>query len=472
MTKKNDQEKVTELFSKMNLSIISEYQGCNSKIEVQCNQCQHKQKTTLSKSREKIQNNILPCSNCYKQSLKEKKKNTINCENKSFSLTEVDKILEGKKILRTGEINTSLKKIDCKCLMCNKNIKFDKRYLLRDKRGCGFCSKYERISNEIIDRALQYRPIVRISNFIPGKEVLFRCNDCSGEFKKFPYLITGPQQHNCPRCKASRGEKLIQKFLVTNKIPFCSSFNISKLLDDHRNLRVDFYISKFNLVIEFNGVQHYQPVNFGGKKSEEEVLENFRKQIKRDEDVKNILIKNRIDLVSIDGREFKNFNKLWDFLEDLFTKLQHIEPENDLKRKEQDDNHFNYLEKIHNEENVNSLVPLPSKFVDERGVIQNIIYDSIASVSLIESKADSTRSNHKHSNSHYLYILSGICHYYEKDDEQSNYSEPRIFKMGEMIYTPANKIHKTYFPVDTILFSLNSSVRDHSTHEAQLTRIK
>lgn len=75
----------------------------------------------------------------------------------------------------------------------------------------------------------------------------------------------------CNECKASRGEVAISAYLKHLGLQF-SSQHIFIGLKDVRNLRCDFYIKSLNLVIEFNGRQHYEPVNaFGGEESLKEV---------------------------------------------------------------------------------------------------------------------------------------------------------------------------------------------------------
>lgn len=86
----------------------------------------------------------------------------------------------------------------------------------------------------------------------PAKPNNFICNDS-----------------RCPLCylegKQSKGESYIQKFLDDNDIKYIYPKSFSDL-KCHYPLRYDFYIPKFNLLIEFQGQQHYYPVNiFGGK---------------------------------------------------------------------------------------------------------------------------------------------------------------------------------------------------------------
>lgn len=68
----------------------------------------------------------------------------------------------------------------------------------------------------------------------------------------------------CPICKESRGEKIIRDFLIENNISFIreKSFSDCKY---KKELPFDFYLSDYNICVEFNGIQHYKPIShFGG----------------------------------------------------------------------------------------------------------------------------------------------------------------------------------------------------------------
>ena len=117
------------------------------------------------------------------------------------------------------------------------------------------------------------------------------------------------------------------------------------------------------------------------------------------------------------------------------------------------------------------LVPLDPPFVDDRGIIQNLLLTSITSVTIITSKAGSVRSNHYHKTDwHYLYVLSGSMKYYERAIDESNNVEPIIVKAGQMVFTPPKQIHKTEFIEDTVLLSFAHNIRDHEHHEADIVR--
>jgi len=65
----------------------------------------------------------------------------------------------------------------------------------------------------------------------------------------------------CPKCNSSKGELIIDKYLVENNI----IFEPQKTFDNCRNtnpLHFDFYIPNLNLCIEYDGIQHFKPIEF------------------------------------------------------------------------------------------------------------------------------------------------------------------------------------------------------------------
>ena len=61
----------------------------------------------------------------------------------------------------------------------------------------------------------------------------------------------------CPKCKSSKGEITIRKYLKKRNILFEEQKKFDNL-KDIKQLSYDFYIPEKNLLIEFNGEQHYR----------------------------------------------------------------------------------------------------------------------------------------------------------------------------------------------------------------------
>jgi len=67
----------------------------------------------------------------------------------------------------------------------------------------------------------------------------------------------------CPRCNKSKGETKISEVLKNLGIHYVEQFKFSDI-KIKRELPVDFYLPEFNTVIEYHGIQHYEPVEFFG----------------------------------------------------------------------------------------------------------------------------------------------------------------------------------------------------------------
>lgn len=110
----------------------------------------------------------------------------------------------------------------------------------------------------------------------------------------------------CSKCKSSNGEKAIRFYLERNNIEYI----FQKGYEDCKNkymLRFDFYLPNSNILIEFDGKQHYAPINhFGGNKSFEETQMNDKIKNKYCEE-------NNIKLIRIPFYEKRRINSILEF---------------------------------------------------------------------------------------------------------------------------------------------------------------
>lgn len=101
--------------------------------------------------------------------------------------------------------------------------------------------------------------------------------------KKHGAFHQSPNNHQrgngCPFCNSSKGEKQIKLLLDNLEIRYFTQHTFDGLVDK-RKLKCDFYLPDNNLIIEFNGRQHYEEVKtWGGKESLNEVQR--RDELKR-----------------------------------------------------------------------------------------------------------------------------------------------------------------------------------------------
>lgn len=104
--------------------------------------------------------------------------------------------------------------------------------------------------------------------------------------------------HGCQNCSESIGEKEISKFLNKYKITFDRQHKFLDCKNTHQ-LPFDFYIPSTRMCIEFDGKQHYEPVeHFGGIKAYEQLKINDK--IKTDYCEENYINLIRIKYTQLD----------------------------------------------------------------------------------------------------------------------------------------------------------------------------
>lgn len=123
----------------------------------------------------------------------------------------------------------------------------------------------------------------------------------------------------CPRCSQSKGEKIVKKILRENSINYVDQYRIDILenINPSGYTYIDFYLPDLNIAIEYNGIQHYIPIeHFGGEL-------RFDKQKRRDQYVKEYCANNDIKLVEV-SYKFKDYNSILTYMKtnasEIFTK--------------------------------------------------------------------------------------------------------------------------------------------------------
>lgn len=153
-------------------------------------------------------------------------------------------------------------------------------------------------ANEIHGNDMYDYSLVDYKNNITKVKII--CNKCGLIFEQTPQKHI-QRSHGCPYCRASHGENWIKKFFSENNIMFEYQKRFSDL-QYKSSLSYDFYVPSHNLLIEYNGKQHYEPVRFGGVA--QEVAEfNYKEQLKKDSLKKNYAFKNGYRLLSISYKD-------------------------------------------------------------------------------------------------------------------------------------------------------------------------
>lgn len=192
---------------------------------------------------------------------------------------------ENLKVL--NYINKS-EKCEVKCLKCG-TVYCKVAALFTDKRKVSICKNcfptHTNIKLETYELPEGYEYVEKYNGMHNKVLIKHKCGFIWGITPNNIKLGKG-----CPKCNKakSKGEQKIEQFLINNNIKYIAQFPIDIL--EHK-LSIDFYLPDFDLYIEYNGEQHYHPVNFFGGQ------EKFEKQIALD-NLKKKKLKEKLLIIS------------------------------------------------------------------------------------------------------------------------------------------------------------------------------
>ena len=174
--------------------------------------------------------------------------------------------------------------------------------------GCQEC-KCEKIADSKRKTHEQY--VEELKEVNPDVEVIEKYIDCDTPIlhkcKKDGYewrirpanLLIG---YNCPVCGESRGERKIRHWLEKNNISYIYQHKYEDCKDVNP-LPFDFYLPTYNILIEYDGEQHFKPIEyFGGQ-------EKFELQQKHDKIKNEYCEKNNIPLLRIPYFKYNNIEE-------------------------------------------------------------------------------------------------------------------------------------------------------------------
>lgn len=160
-------------------------------------------------------------------------------------------------------------KIKFKHNKCNREFLVTPHHFITDGSRCPHCfgtprktdKQYQYEIDKLFEK--QYTLIDTYTN--TDDLLLHQCNQCNECWQIRPHnLLRG---YGCPRCKSSKGEKLVRAYLKQQGVSFEEQKKFSDLVDVGQ-LSYDFYIKDSKVLIEYQGKQHFEPTkHFGGEES-------------------------------------------------------------------------------------------------------------------------------------------------------------------------------------------------------------
>ena len=172
--------------------------------------------------------------------------------------------------------------------------------------GCNKCAIYkntfasnQKTKNNLIDRFIKIHGNKYDYSGVEYKDAESKVRIICpkhGDFHQKPHNhLTG---QCCPKCSTSKGINLICKFLDEKNIHYVTEHKFEGCVSDKNYyLKFDIFIQEMNLCIEYDGEQHFRPVEIWGG------MDSYIKLKNRDSIKDEYCKKNNINLCRISYRD-------------------------------------------------------------------------------------------------------------------------------------------------------------------------
>jgi len=272
---------------------LEEYKTTNTKIKMRHNICGHEYLVQPAHIMRGVR-----CPNCCK---------TVKRTHKEF--VEMVSDLTGEEYIVLGEYKNIKTKILMKHEKCGHEYFVQPNSFISGRR-CPKCYGNQKLTNKEFTGRIY--DLVRdeytfLEEYIGYMDKIKVChNECGHVYRVTPSSFF--QGTRCPKCSFSKGEKRVTEFLEDNEFKY-ESEKVFKDLKDGGYLRFDFYLPKHKIAIEYDGRQHYEPVNYNGK-SDEKAEKYFKITQKHDKMKNDYCLKNNIKLIRIPYWEYDNISDI------------------------------------------------------------------------------------------------------------------------------------------------------------------
>lgn len=264
--------------------VILDFNGASKPIKYKCLKCGR----IIEKNRANhLYENKSLCQHCYStknSKIRDWIENFFK-NNKNFKLIEWDNNTGSKMKILCNSCNKIFYKSPC-------NI-----YEKKESTICPICGENGApITKETFIERMKNNNLIgyEIIYYKSLKQKVVIKHECGYTFSMNGYNFL--KSKGCPNCfkTKSKGEIKIEQFLTQNNINFKEQYRIK----DNPKLSYDFFLPDYNILIEYQGEQHYFPIEwFGGEKQ-------FERQLFNDEEKEKIAENNNLKLIKISYKDY------------------------------------------------------------------------------------------------------------------------------------------------------------------------
>ena len=277
--------------------------GLDSRIIIQCNNGHKPYEVTFRN---------------FKGNNSRKPRRCPYCSNKEFAYFEDIKEFAHDKgydiLIEDNEYKNVNQILKFKHRICGETTDISflsfKSRLERGNEPCDVCANRIDVDYEYVSKKMEEINYKLLSlEYHNAHELLEVQCDCS---HTFPISWNKFQQgRRCPYCNTTYGEREIINYLNKNNISYIYNKGYFKdlLSEDGRVLKPDFIIEDKKIWIEYDGIQHFEPVDFAGK-GEEWASEQFEKNKKHDNIKDEYAKENKWKLIRIPYWKFNDIENI------------------------------------------------------------------------------------------------------------------------------------------------------------------
>lgn len=281
------------------LEVLSEYKGTLEKVHVRCIDCGYESDILAGALTRKSGHGCNRCSG-----LIHKTTEMFMEEIKDVEITPMEEYIN------------ALTPMLFRCNKCRNEWRVRPSDVLSGAM-CPHCKRNQKLVAKriaLVDFMKKFDPTIKIVGEYIGRHnhIKCRCNICGNEWDAAPGNLV--QGCGCPACKSSAGERRIRAYLIDHNVDYIQEHRFDDCRDEHV-LPFDFFIPAMNLVIEYDGEQHYRPVKFAGINDGGEIV-RYLKTLRRDAIKNRYCSDNNIRLVRI---PYTDYNEIDNILNELIA---------------------------------------------------------------------------------------------------------------------------------------------------------
>ena len=197
-----------------------------------------------------------------------------------------------------------------------KGIQFNNTSnIVHSHHYCKYCS-YEQMRDdrvldlEIVKELCNERNVIYYGRFTKNHETVIQyiCDKHSEIVQEMSLTHFRESCAPCKYCGITSGEYKIANFLSSHNISYIKEKTFDGLVSDsNKKLRFDFYLPEYNIIIEYDGRQHFESVKFwNGQNAEQCLIKNqYHDKLKN-----NYCKNNNIKLIRIPYTKFNHIDEI------------------------------------------------------------------------------------------------------------------------------------------------------------------